>query len=179
MGRVAAVTLLTEPKRRPESPAAASPPRAGQRHQRGAAERAAPARPLQPGLPPAAASRSVALPPPQPHGSGPSAGAPAPGPAQVGASRDRSRALRGARCRSSAVCSGGPRAPFAPGAAAAGQGASSAPSACRGGNPFLAPPGAAQASRMSPGKGKSLSSLPFLLLSSIFIRVLVGVFWKC
>lgn len=59
MGRVAAVTFLTEPKRRPESPAAASPPRPGQRHQRGAPVRAAPARPLQPGLPLAASRRRL------------------------------------------------------------------------------------------------------------------------
>lgn len=99
MGRVAAVTFLTAPKRRPESPAAASPPCPGQRHQRGAPVRAAPARPLQPGLPlatAATASRSVALPPPQPHGSGPDGGAPAPGPAEVGESRDRGWTLRGA-----------------------------------------------------------------------------------
>lgn len=59
MGRVAAVTFLTEPKRRPESPAAASPSRPGQRHQRGAPVRAAPVRPLQPRLPLVASRRRL------------------------------------------------------------------------------------------------------------------------
>lgn len=111
MGRVAAVTLLTEPKRRPESPAAASPARPGQRHRRGAPVRAAPALPRLPGLrspPLAAASRR-------------SPAEPAPGPAEVGASRDKRWALPGTRHRSPVPAAAAPDSPFVPGAAA-GQG---------------------------------------------------------
>ena len=72
MGRVAAVTFLTEPKRRLESPAAASPPRPGQRQQRGAPVRAAPTRPLQPGLSLASSRRRLSAPGAQTgHGSAP------------------------------------------------------------------------------------------------------------
>lgn len=120
MGRVAAVTFLTEPKRRPESPAAASPARPGQRHRRGAPVRAAPARPRLLGLrspPPAAVPRR-------------SPAEPEPGPAEVGASRDERWALPGRRHRSPVPAAAAPRAPFVPGAAA-GQGASSAPPAAR------------------------------------------------
>lgn len=106
MGRVAAVTFLTEPKRRLESPAAASPPRPGQRQQRGAPVRAAPTRPLQPGLSLASSRRrlsqrrAAAAAAAAARGSGPDGGDPAPGPAEVGAGRDRCRTLRGKRCRS-------------------------------------------------------------------------------
>lgn len=108
VGRVAAVTFRTEPKRRPESPAAASPARPGQRPRRGAPVRAAPARPRLPGLrwpPPAAAARR-------------SPAEPAPGPAEVGASRDKRWALPGTRQRSPVPAAAAPHAPRVPGAAA-------------------------------------------------------------
>lgn len=140
MGRVAAVTFLTEPKRRSESPAVASPPRPGQRQQRGAPVRTAPARPSQPGLPLAASRRRLS------QRRAAAAAAPRIRPRRrrsgLGSRRGRCGAgqVRDAagkkRCRGPLPAAAAPHAPFVPGDAAVGQEAPFAPSVCRGRSPF-------------------------------------------
>lgn len=155
MGRVAAVTFLTEPKRRLESPAAASPPRPGQRQQRGAPVRAAPSRPLQPGLSLASSRRrlsqrrAAAAAAAAARGSGPDGGDPAPGPAEVGAGRDRCRTLRGKRCRSPLPAAAAPTPRLFPVMLLWGKKLPLHRLSAREEVPFPAPPGASRAPRTS------------------------------
>lgn len=69
-----------------------------------------------------------------------------------------------------------PHAPFVPGAAAAGQGASSAPSGCKGGSPLPCSSWNCPGIKDEAGGRQPFFSLPFLSLPSIFLWVLVGDF---